>query len=113
MAEIARLEDRALEEVREGFKVAQLMANDFMSVQFSRFEPGGSAPEHDHPHQQIGFVYSGELTFSVEGEEYTVGPGDTYILYGYERHAAKNEGSVPVEGIDVFSPPRGVADWMD
>ena len=100
-------------EVAEGFSVAQLGANDFMSIQHFHFEPGGSVPEHEHPHQQIGFVYRGELTFYVNGEEHTVGPGDCYIVDSNEPHYGVNEGDEPVDGVDVFSPPRGAADWME
>ena len=113
MPEIVRLDDHEPREVSDGFEVVQLGANDFMSIQYFRFMPGGSAPEHDHPHQQIGFVYRGELTFTVEGEEVTIGPGDTYSLYSHEVHAAENTGDTPVEGVDVFCPPRGAADWME
>ena len=112
MSEIVRLDDLESREVSDGFEVIQLGENDFMSVQYFRYLPGGSAPEHDHPHQQIGFVYRGELTFRVEGETVSIGPGDTYILYSHEVHSAENDGDTVVEGIDVFCPPRGAADWM-
>ncbi|TYL37828.1 hypothetical protein CV102_13915 [Natronococcus pandeyae] len=61
----------------------------------------------------IGFVYRGELTFTIEEDTVTIGPGDTYILYSHETHAAENTGDIPVEGVDVFCPPRGAADWME
>ena len=113
MAEINRLGDYEPREAGEGFEVVQLGRNDFMSIQWFRYFPGGWAPDHDHPHQQIGFIYAGELTFSVEGEEVIVGPEDTYILESHEVHSARNEGDVAVKGIDVFCPPRGAADWMN
>lgn len=113
MADIVRFDEQELREVSDGFDVVQVGQNDFMSIQFFRFHPGGAAPEHEHPHQQIGFVYQGELTFTVEGERVTIGPGDSYILYSHEVHSAVNEGDTPVEGVDIFSPPRGPADWMD
>ena len=113
MAEITRLSTFDDEEVSEGFSVAQLGANDSMSIQHFHFEPGGSVPEHEHEHEQIGFVYRGELTFYVDDEEHTVGPGDCYIVEANEPHYGVNEGDEPVDGVDIFSPPRGPADWME
>lgn len=113
MAEIVYFSEQEAHEVAEGFEAIQIGRNDFMSIQHFHFEPGGSVPEHRHPNQQIGFVYNGELTFYVNGEEYLVGPGDTYIIDTNEPHYGVNNGDNPVDGVDIFSPPRGEADWMD
>lgn len=113
MAEIVKFEEETPREVEDGFEVVQIGHNDFMSIQHFHFEPGGSVPEHDHPHQQIGFVYNGHLTFYVNGEEYEIGPGDTYIVESHEPHYGVNNGDEPVDGVDIFSPPRGDASWMD
>jgi quercetin dioxygenase-like cupin family protein len=92
--------------------LAQLAAGENMSVQHFRIEPGAVVPEHQHHHEQSGFVYRGELTFQLEdGDEVVVAEGDAYDLAGHEVHAAENRGSVPVEGVDVFSPPRTDPDW--
>lgn len=94
--------------------LAQLAAGDRMSVQHFRIDPGATVPEHSHHHEQGGFVYRGELTFVLDdGEEVVVGPGDSYVLAGEEVHAAENRGDEPVEGVDVFSPPRPNPDWAE
>lgn len=54
MPEIVRLEDHEPQEATDGFEVVQLGANDFMSIQYFRYLPGGSAPEHDHPINRLG-----------------------------------------------------------
>lgn len=113
MAEIVYMADQESHEVAEGFEAMQIGENDFMSIQHFHFDPGGSVPEHEHPHQQIGFVYRGDLTFIVNGEEHEVGAGDTYIIYSHEPHYGVNHGDEPVDGVDIFCPPRGEADWMD
>jgi quercetin dioxygenase-like cupin family protein len=92
-----------------------LAGSDRMNVQHFRVEPGATVPAHSHEQEQVGYVVSGELTFVV-GEDETevvVGPGDSYALDADELHAAENRGDVPVEGLDVFSPPRRMADWGD
>lgn len=94
--------------------LAQLAAGENTSVQHFRIEPGAVVPEHDHHHEQTGFVYRGELTFLLEGgEEVAVGAGESFVLAGDEVHGAENRGEVPVEGVDVFSPPRTDPDWAE
>lgn len=93
-------------EAVEGGHLAQMAAGEEMSIQHFHIEPGAEVPEHDHPHEQLGFVYGGALTFLVDGEEFVVEAGESYALAGGEPHAAVNRGDDPVDGIDVFSPPR-------
>lgn len=103
--------DREPTEVIDGVHLAQLAAGERMSVQHFRIEPGATVPEHDHPHEQTGFIYGGELTFLVDGEEFVVGEGGSYAIPGDEPHAAENRGETTVLGVDVFSPPRLDVPW--
>jgi quercetin dioxygenase-like cupin family protein len=41
-----------------------------MLVQFT-FDAGISAPIHSHPHEQIGYVVSGEIDLIMDGRETT------------------------------------------
>lgn len=100
-------------EAVEGVFLAQLAAGDRTSVQHFRIEPGAVVPEHSHHHEQAGFVYEGELTFEVGGEELVVGAGESYVIPGDEPHGAVNRGDDPVYGIDVFSPPRENPPWAE
>lgn len=105
-------DDAAVEAV-DGVHLTQGAAGDETSIQRFVIDPGAAVPEHDHPHEQVGTVTSGVLTFFVDGETLRVGPGDTFAIPGGEPHAAANEGDVPVEGVDVFSPPRPNPDWEE
>lgn len=98
-------------EAVEGVHLTQGAAGENASIQQFYFEPGAEVPEHDHPHEQIGTVTRGTLTLVSADEERTVQEGDTFVIPGGEPHAAINEGSVPAEGFDVFSPPRPNPDW--
>jgi quercetin dioxygenase-like cupin family protein len=112
--EITRTGASETVEVEPGVHLTQLAVGTECSVQHVRIEPGGAVPEHSHPHEQVGFVYEGELTFPFEeGEAITVGPGDSYWLEGEEVHAAENEGETTVRAIDVFSPPRPNPGWLE
>lgn len=94
-----------------GTHLAALASAEEMSVQHFEIEPGATVAEHDHPHEQTGFVYEGELTFLVDGEEVLVGPGDAYAIPGGQPHGVENRGEGVVRGVDVFSPPREAPDW--
>ncbi|WP_255148729.1 cupin domain-containing protein [Halorarius halobius] len=100
-------------EAISGIHLAQLAAGERVSVQHFRVDPGATVPEHDHHHEQAGFVYEGALTFRTDGEETVVRAGDSYVLAGGEPHAAENRGDVPARGIDVFGPPRPDPDWAE
>ena len=99
-------------EVEPGVYLAQLVAGDEMSIQHVRMEPGACVPKHSHHHEQVGFIYEGEITFLLESGEVTVGDGGSYRLESHETHGAKNRGDETILAIDVFSPPRPNPDWL-
>ena len=105
------LSERRAVEVEPGVYLAQLAAGERMSVQHVHLEPGAVVPEHDHDHEQVGFVYDGAMTFVVDGEEVVVGTGESYALLSGESHGVRNDGDDPAVAIDVFSPPRANPDW--
>lgn len=100
-------------EAVDGVHLAQLAAGEATSVQHFCIEPGATVPAHDHPHEQAGFIYEGELTFLLEEGETTVAAGESYVLAGEEHHGAENRGDVAVVGVDIFSPPRIDPDWAE
>ncbi len=100
-------------EVANGVYLAQLASGDRMSIQHFHIEPGATVPEHSHEHEQTGFVYSGALTFVVDGEEWIIEEQDSYAIPSDEPHAAENRTDRPVRGIDVFSPPRLDVPWSE
>lgn len=104
--ETVDLSEREAVEAVDGVHLAQLAAGEEMSIQHFHVEPGAEVPEHSHPHEQVGYVYNGALTFIVDGEELVVTADESYAIPGGEPHAAVNRGDDPVDGIDVFSPPR-------
>jgi quercetin dioxygenase-like cupin family protein len=112
--EVTRTGESETVEAEPGVHLTQLAIGAECSVQGVRIEPEGEVPEHSHPHEQVGFVYEGELTFLLEGDEaITVGAGGSYRLEGGEIHAAENKGGTTVRAIDVFSPPRPNPGWLE
>ncbi|TKX80658.1 cupin domain-containing protein [Halorubrum sp. SD626R] len=100
-------------EAVDGVFLTQGAVGEDASVQHFVIEPGASVPEHDHPHEQVGAIIEGALTFLVDGEELVVEAGDTYAIPGGEPHAARNDGDETVVGYDIFSPPRANPDWKE
>lgn len=111
--EIVSSEDVESVQAVEGVHLAQMAAGEKANIQEFSIEPNAEVPEHSHAHEQIGVITRGTLTFVVDGEEETVDDGDTYVVPGDEPHAAYNDGEVPVEGYDIFSPPRTDVDWQE
>ncbi|MFQ3319850.1 MAG: quercetin dioxygenase-like cupin family protein [Natronomonas sp.] len=107
------ISDRETVEAVDAVHLTQLATGERTSIQSFDIEPGATVPEHSHPHEQTGFVYEGELTFIVDGEEITVGAGESFTIPGEEPHAAENRGDVAVRGVDIFAPPRPDPDWAE
>jgi|DewCreStandDraft_1066081.scaffolds.fasta_scaffold02767_4 quercetin dioxygenase-like cupin family protein len=65
---------------------------------------GAVVPDHQHPHEQIGYVVRGRLEFIVEGRRAVLGAGDGYLIPGNAVHrVVALEDSV---ALDIFAPVR-------
>lgn len=67
-------------------------------------EEGTVVPGHRHPHEQITYIVEGQLSMEVEGQTYTLGPGNSLLFPGDVEHGATAIERTLV--IDTFSPPR-------
>jgi quercetin dioxygenase-like cupin family protein len=74
-----------------------------MAVEF-RFPAGVHAPIHSHPHEQIGYLVSGELELTVEGVTTRLGPGASYYVPPHARHGVVT--LTPCVLLDCFTPIR-------
>jgi quercetin dioxygenase-like cupin family protein len=77
-----------------------------MTVLWTRWEPGASAPEHIHPHEQSGIVLAGQIIFTINGEEHPVYAGELFNIPPSAPHSERNEGAAPAVLIDFFAPVR-------
>lgn len=69
-----------------------------------RLKKGKTLPAHKHPQEQTGYLVSGHIILTIDGEPYDMKPGDSWSIPGNVEHgAAILEDSVAVE---VFSPVR-------
>lgn len=76
---------------------------ELMVVAF-RFKEGGQGALHNHPHVQSTYVEAGRFRFSMDGEEFEVGPGDSFVIPSNAVHGCTclQDGTL----IDCFTPRR-------
>ena len=69
-----------------------------------RLEKDNILPEHEHAHEQTGYLISGKIILTIAGKHHEVYPGDSWSIPGGILHKATVvEDSVAIE---VFSPLR-------
>ena len=62
-------------------------------------------PPHSHPHEQVSYVASGEISFFIDNEPVRLGPGDMFTVPANVPHAVQLL-SDDVRLIDAFTPIR-------
>lgn len=80
-------------------------AGDQIMLSLVEFEPHATVPAHSHPHEQMGLLLEGELTFTIGGQEHLVRTGQMWRIPGGVVHKAV-AGDRPVKALDVFHPVR-------
>jgi quercetin dioxygenase-like cupin family protein len=75
-----------------------------MLVQFN-FDAGVTSLSHSHPHEQVGYVVSGEIDFVLEGRATTrLRAGGSYYVPPNVRHNIVTHATTVL--IDAFTPVR-------
>lgn len=87
---------------------ARRVEGEHITLAVVELEPDAVVPEHHHVAEQMGIVLAGEMTFTIDGETRTLGPGGTWRILSDIPHGvtAGPNGAVV---IDVFTPVR--SDW--
>jgi unsaturated pyranuronate lyase len=93
-----------VERIAEGIERQMIVGDNLMICRF-RFAPFLVTPEHDHPHEQMSIVVSGQVRFFVEGIERIASPGDVLHFPPNCWHGATMM-EEEVVLIDIFTPVR-------
>jgi quercetin dioxygenase-like cupin family protein len=96
--------DRDYRPVLDKIRMKTLVHGDTtMMVEF-QLETGATLPRHSHPHEQTGYLVSGQMELTIGDETHKVVAGDSWCIPGdVEHNAVAIEDSVAIE---VFSPVR-------
>jgi len=88
----------------EGIQRKTLVFGESTLMSEFKLKKGSIIPPHSHPEEQIGYLVSGQVRFSVGSEQIVCNPGDSWCFGGDEEHAVEViQDSLVVE---VFSPVR-------
>jgi quercetin dioxygenase-like cupin family protein len=67
-------------------------------------DTGVKIPSHSHPHEQVGYIASGRVCITIDGESFVLETGDTYYAPSGVLHDAYVLEKAEV--VDTFNPPR-------
>ena len=90
--------------ITDGVQMKALFGEAAM-LNLVELEPDAVVPLHSHPHEQLGYVVSGEIVMTIGGEDHRLRPGGAYTIPGGTEHA----GTAGPEGcavLDFFHPIR-------
>jgi quercetin dioxygenase-like cupin family protein len=108
MPQLYKWEEVLLENVREGISRKFIAGNREMVAQIN-LKQGAIVPTHSHESEQLTYVLTGALKFSLDGRDVTVGPGEVLRIPSWMPHSA--EAIDDTFELDIFSPIR--QDWID
>ena len=84
---------------------ARFVTGSRIMLSFVHLAPGAIMPDHNHPHEQLGYVIEGSMLLNIAGDERNLQPGDAYTIPGGVTHRAIG-GPNGCLTLDAFSPPR-------
>ena len=100
---LVKLDQLPVRQIFPGLK-ARLVHSDRVSHSWVEVDAGASFPEHQHPHEQIVTVLSGELELVVDGVAHTLQPGVVFVIPPNVRHSGGSTTGCRV--LDAFAPVR-------
>ena len=107
MQKIVVKREDALKRVFKGVSLDSLAVGEKSMVTKMNYVKGNYATTHHHPHEQCGYVISGQYRLIVETEpriDVILSAGDSYAIPGNTPHSFEVlEGG---EVVDVFTPQR-------
>jgi quercetin dioxygenase-like cupin family protein len=68
------------------------------------FEEDSVGALHNHPHQQISYIESGQFEYTIDTETRLMQPGDSCLVPGNARHGVRCVAAGVI--IDAFTPRR-------
>jgi len=102
--QVVTLAQVAAAQITDGVTMRAIFGEAAM-LSLVELDPGAAVPMHSHPHEQLGYVLSGEIVMLIGGKEHRLQPGAAYAIPGGSEHS----GIAGAEGcavLDIFRPIR-------
>ena len=87
----------------------QFITADRVTVGRFELKRGAVVPQHAHENEQVSYIVSGALKFTIDGRDIVVKGGEVLQIPSAVPHSA--EAMEDTLAIDVFCPVR--QDWVD
>lgn len=100
---LVQLDQVPVREIFPGLR-ARLIHSDHVSHSWVEVDPGATFPEHQHHHEQIVTVLSGELDLVVDGVAHKLKPGVVFVIPPNVKHSGGSATGCRV--LDAFAPVR-------
>ena len=101
----ARYERLGSTQVRNGVS-RKVFTGDGATLAWTTLEPGHAPHPHAHPYEQIVYVVSGRLRFTVGGDVTEMTEGDMLVVPPDVEHFAETLGDEPAVDLSIFTPRR-------
>ena len=85
--------------------LVKVITGERIQMVFAQMEPGFIS-DHSHPHEQMGYVLSGEIELTIGDVTRRCGAGYSYHIPGNIHHSFKVVSKGPARIQDIFSPPK-------
>jgi quercetin dioxygenase-like cupin family protein len=92
-------------DVRDGV-TRRVFTGDGATLAWTTLDPGHTPRPHSHDYEQIVYIVSGRVLFTVGDESAEMGPGDVLLVPPNVEHFAQTIGDEPVVDLSIFTPRR-------
>ena len=86
--QLYKWDDVVLEDVRDGISRKYIAGDREMVAQIT-LRRGAIVPEHSHESEQLTYVLTGALKFTLDGRDITVRPGELLRIPSWMPHSAE------------------------
>ncbi|SME98637.1 Cupin domain-containing protein [Tistlia consotensis] len=93
------------EVVRQGVSRTAFRGDNALMV-MNWLEPGMEVRPHSHPFEQLAYILSGRVRFTIGDEVVEVGPGEVVRIPPDVVHCGEPLGDEVAVNLDVFAPVR-------
>ena len=91
--------------VRSGV-TRKVFSGDGATLAWTRLEPGHEPRPHSHSYEQIVYIISGRVRFTVGDQSAEIGPGGMLVVPPNVEHYAETIGDEPALDLSIFTPRR-------